>query len=493
MASQTRTYDKKKLLGQIYTPIHIVEKILKDTGFYELDFDSQTILDPACGDGRFLLSIAQYIIDNSTEGSLKARLENIHGWDIDPDAIAACRQNLNELVKPYAVDIDWNLKVIDALKQVHQQDKFDLIVGNPPYIRIQNLDQLQRDFVQKHYSFCKSGSTDAYMAFIQLGCNLVKDRGTCGFITPNSFLSSETGKPLRAYFVKTQSLRQITNYRSVRIFGNTGTYAAIFIFGKAYRDSFRYELSDYDFQYGIRNITFKELDHDSQWHLSTDQTKDLKGTALGTLCQISVGITTLADHLFIFKVLEEKDDLITAVSKKGIISTFEKALLKPVVKGSKLKRATDPISEYILFPYEKDDSGKHKIIAEDVLLRDFPHTYSYLKNVKAQLLKRDNGKKNSVAWYAFGRAQGLDSSFGKKIIFSPMNRSPNFVLYDQPDCTVYSGYYIRFEGQYEHLLAQLNSQRMADFITVAGRDFQGGYKGYNKKVIENFIITDTAG
>ncbi|MCF2446395.1 SAM-dependent methyltransferase [Dyadobacter sp. CY345] len=490
MASQTRTFDKKKLLGQIYTPIHIVEKILKDTGFYELDFSSQTILDPACGDGRFLISIAQYIIENSSIADLKRNLENIHGWDIDPDAITACRYNLDELVKPYSLDINWNLENVDALIQIDRREKFDLIIGNPPYIRIQNLANDQRLFIQQKYSFCRSGSTDTYVAFFQLACQLTNDSGTCGFITPNSFLSSETGKILRKHFVENQNLKQITNYRSVRIFGNTGTYAAITIFGKQSSETFRYELSDYDFQYGMRNIFFSELSSDSQWHLSTYEKTDLQGTALGDICQISVGLTTLADNIFLLKILEEKDGLFTAISKNGIVSKFEKAILKPIIKGSKLKNSSEPITEHIIFPYEKDDTGKHKIIPEDILKAEFPNAYKYLKKNKGPLLKRDNGKVNPVAWYAYGRAQGLDSSFGKKIIFSPMNRFPNFVLYDNPDCTVYSGYFIKYKGEYEHLLSQLNSQRMADFISIAGRDFQGGYKGYNKKVVENFIITD---
>jgi type I restriction-modification system DNA methylase subunit len=58
MASQTRTYEKKKLLGQVYTPFHIVDKILKDSGFYSTDLTGKQILDPACGDGRFLVPIA---------------------------------------------------------------------------------------------------------------------------------------------------------------------------------------------------------------------------------------------------------------------------------------------------------------------------------------------------------------------------------------------------------------------------------------------------
>ncbi|MCQ9369622.1 hypothetical protein NQ036_15440, partial [Brevibacterium sp. 91QC2O2] len=147
-------------------------------------------------------------------------------------------------------------------------------------------------------------------------------------------------------------------------------------------------------------------------------------------------------------------------------------------------------TEYILFPYEKNSENKHKIIPEIKLKNEYPHAYSYLKKVKEELSKRDNGKINSVSWYAFGRAQGLDSSFGKKIIFSPMNRFPNFILHENRDSTVYSGYFIKYNGDYQALLSQLNSQRMADFIAIAGRDFQGGYKGYNKKVVENFVITD---
>ncbi|WP_254560416.1 Eco57I restriction-modification methylase domain-containing protein [Dyadobacter diqingensis] len=490
MASQTRTYDKKKLLGQVYTPLHIVEKILQDTGFHQMDFGKQTILDPACGDGRFLIAIAQYIIDNSASEDLKQNLENINGWDIDEQAINFCRHNLDELVSPFGLEITWKLRHLDALEQIDSDEKFDLIIGNPPYIRIQNLPASLRRFVQKKYSFCYSGSTDAYVAFFQLAGCLLAENGTCGLITPNSFLSSEAGKPLRTYFVENNNLIRITNYRSVRIFGNTGTYAAITVFGKQSSNTFHYELSDYEFQYGGRDIPFAELETAGQWHLSVSKTSVLDGISLGELCQISVGITTLADNLFLFTIVEEIGHNVDAVSKKGIVSRLEKDILKPVVKGSKLKKSTDPITEYILFPYEKDECGKHKIIPEKELKAKYPNAFKYLKSVKPELLKRDNGKTNPVGWYAFGRAQGLDSSFGRKIIFSPMNRFPNFVLYDNPDCTVYSGYFIKYEGEYEPLLSQLNSQRMADFIAIAGRDFQGGYKGYNKKVVENFIITD---
>jgi hypothetical protein len=111
-----------------------------------------------------------------------------------------------------------------------------------------------------------------------------------------------------------------------------------------------------------------------------------------------------------------------------------------------------------------------------------------LLSVKEELDKRDNGRPNPAAWYAFGRSQGLDTSFGKKIIFSPMNLKPNFVYYDNPECTFYSGYCIKFEGNIDQLLPQLNSERMAEFVSMSSRDFRGGWKAYNKKIIENFEV-----
>jgi hypothetical protein len=142
-----------------------------------------------------------------------------------------------------------------------------------------------------------------------------------------------------------------------------------------------------------------------------------------------------------------------------------------------------------LFPY-KNINGKHQIISENELKALFPLAYSYLSSVKPELDKRDNGKPNPVAWYAFGRSQGLDTSFGEKIIFSPMNYRPNFIFYENPETTFYSGYCIKKINGYsiERLLLQLNSDRMDKFVSMSARDFRGGWKAYNKKIIENFEV-----
>ncbi|KAA6439247.1 N-6 DNA methylase [Dyadobacter flavalbus] len=490
MASQTRTYQKKKLLGQVYTPFHIVDKILLDSGFYNADLNSCKMLDPACGDGRFLVPLAAHILKTAPREGVVEQLQNLEGWDIDPDAIESCRRNLDELIKPFELEVNWNLHQRDALKQFNSRKRYEFIFGNPPYIRIQHLSEKQRKFIQNKYSFCSSGSTDAFLAFFQLAVRLLSKNGICGFITPNSYMTSETGKPLRSYFLESQQLIKITNYAAIPVFDNASTYTAITIFGKAPQSEFRFEQClDRSFNYQNRKVLYTELSGQHPWKLSVHAAEPENGTRLGEICRISVGITTLADGCYFFTIIEEIDGIIYAKSKSGIFAHIEKALLKPVVKGSRLKNRDEPVTEYVLFPYYQDDAGKQRIIPENILAEKFPYAYAYLLKVKPSLNRRDNGKPNAVAWYAFGRAQALDTSFGRKIIFSPMNLYPNFVLYENPEVLVYSGYFIKYDGDYEILLSQLNSRRMADFIAVAGRDFQGGYKGYNKKILENFIIT----
>ncbi|GIV44189.1 MAG: DNA methyltransferase [Bacteroidia bacterium] len=491
MASLTKTYDNQKLLGQVYTPRFVVEKILSDIGFNHPKVLGKTILDPSCGDGCFLVVVAEKIIELSPKETLQQNLEKIYGWDIDEQAIAYCLENLNNLIKNFDIQVNWNIQVCNSLKKIIEFDtqKFDFIIGNPPYIRIQHLAENERKFIQKFYKFCKSGSTDTYIAFYEL-CNfLLEKNGICGLITPNTFFYSETAKMMRAYFANKQSIIKITNYGDIQLFDNATTYSAITIFGKQTNESFIFEQAKTLTEFDTREISFQEIKNQKIWPLSANSNIKQEGIKLKEICNIHVGITTLCDKAYIFPIQEienEPDFVLAKTHFKGLVK-IEKAILKPIIKASKLKSSTDKISQYVLFPYQKVN-GKHKIIPEETLKNKFPLAYNYLLSVKEELDKRDNGKPNPVAWYAFGRSQGLDTSFGKKILFSPMNDKPNFILIENEESTFYSGYCIKYDGDYNFLLEQLNSQRLADFIAVSSRDFRGGWKAYNKKALEEFAI-----
>ena len=496
MASLAKSYSQEKLFGQVYTPNFIVCKILDDVGYNSPNILGKTIIDPACGDGRFLIEIVKRIIEFSPENDLQKNLECVSGWDIDEITIIECRQNLNNLIKEKNIDIQWNVNVVNSIKKYEKADfcvssatqKFEFIVGNPPYIRIQHLDLAQRNYIQQNYEFCKNGSTDIYIAFYELCINLLAENGICGLITPNTFLFTETARPLRLYFATNKNLVQITNYGDIQLFEDATTYSAITIFKNRKNRNFKFQKAISKTTFEEKLVKFSEL-KEPFWQLTTEKTKKIKGKKLKEICNIHVGITTLCDSAYIFPIEDIDENFVWANTRlKGKIK-LEKNILKPIIKGSKLKHSEEEIKEFVLFPYRKIND-KNTIIPEYELKTEFPLAYEYLLSVKSELDKRDNGKPNAVAWYAFGRSQGLDTSFGEKIIFSPMNEKPNFVFYSNPECTFYSGYCIKKINGFsiEKLMCQLNSDRMDKFVSMSSRDFRGGWKAYNKKIIENYEI-----
>ena len=495
MVSLQKTYDKKKLYGQVYTPSFIVTKILDEVGFTSTDVLGKKVLDPACGDGRFLIEVVRRIVNISPLEDLKKNLSCVYGWDIDENAVEECKRNLNRIVQSLGIYVNWNVTVRNTLYELPQLnllgagdlEQFDFIIGNPPYIRIQNLKETERRFIQTYYEFCKTGSTDIYIAFFELAYHLLGSDGVVGFITPNTFLYTETARNLREFFAKGGYIRKIFNYGDIQLFDDAITYSAITIFTKKAQNSFDYYLAVTKDEFKHRVIEFKELLGQKSWRLSTDVHEKVKGVRLGDICSIHVGITTLCDKAYIFPIEPIDDKTVWAYTKLGGKVKLEKAILKPIIKASKLKGSDDPIREYILFPYQKVD-GKMKIIPEELLRKDFPLAYQYLLAIKPELDKRDKGRPNPVAWYAFGRNQSLDTCFGKKIIFSPMNRKPKFILYENEECLVYSGYFIKYDGDLQSLLERLNSLEMEHFISVSSRSFRNGWKAYNKKAIEDFIV-----
>jgi adenine-specific DNA-methyltransferase len=223
------------------------------------------------------------------------------------------------------------------------------------------------------------------------------------------------------------------------------------------------------------------------WNFFDDEVIHKNEKKLGEIADIHVGITTMADKLYIFKVHKNNGNTTEVLTKSGEIMEMESDILKPITKASTLKSSEQPIEEAILFPYTKCNE-RHVVIREMELRENYPLAYAYLKSVRKELDKRDAGKPNPVAWYAFGRSQGLDTSFGAKILFSPMNRRPNFVWRPEVEATFYSGYCIKYDGDPELLLNQLNSERMQKHIESSGRDYRGGWKAYNKTNVSQFTL-----
>ena len=491
MASLQKKYTAAKLNGQIYTPAFLVAKILDDIGYAGKQLLGKTLLDPACGDGRFLCEAARRIAAVSPPDCLVQHWACLYGWDIDPEAVAACIRNLDQIAAPYGLSPAWNIAQRNALTEPYPH-QFDAIVGNPPYVRIQHIDETQRRYLQQHYQFCRNGSTDIYIAFFEYCYQHLAPEGICALLTPNTFFYTQTAQTLRNFFADKQNLIQISNYADIQLFDKATTYSAITLFDRRRRDTFLFQKAISPLQFAQKQIGFEQLKQRT-WQLSTEDAPPPLSDAqkLGNIAQIHVGITTLCDKAYIFRISQTDGQHALAHTALAGEVWLEKSLLRPIVKASTLKSSSQAIVEYILFPYQKNERQQHRIIPEAELAQQYPRAYAYLQTVKPHLDRRDNGKPNSVAWYAFGRSQGLDTGFGPKILFSPMNKTPNFIAFDREECTFYSGSCIK-PHQAQHtapLLNQLNSLRMGQFIALSARDFRNGWKAYNKQIVANFDVS----
>jgi len=492
---------KKKLQGAVPTPEWIVNLILDRVGYID-NLDKKSIIDPACGDGNFLVVVLDRLLNYlekhkfSNSDKMKIIEKNIFGIDVNENVLKKCNENLNKILERHNIKqkVKFNLYKRDALDVDENKkilEKFDFVVGNPPYIRIQNLDKKERKYIQDNYSFCKSGSTDIYIAFFQMGISLLNSEGILSFITPNTYFYTNTGKELRKYFRENKLIKEIINFDDKQVFDGVTAYTSITALEKNNtKNSFDYYFYTNKLKY-VGSIPFSKL-NDDKWILDKNEIIDkileieTRGKKLGEIAEIHVGITTLADDIYIFENPLFKDNIAIIKLKNGAEYKIEKSILKPIIKVSTLKNSNDEQNRFIIFPY-KLVNGKYVVLSEEELKQKYPLTYKYFLSVKERLLKRDKGKKISP-WYAFGRTQGLNTSFGEKILISPIGNKPNFIVWKKPEYTFYSGYCIKYNGDLNKLVKQLNFEDMDFYIKHTSRAYRGGYRSYSKSFIYNFGV-----
>jgi len=501
----------RKLNGAFYTPYFIVDYINKKVIISKEDIK---VCDPSCGSGIFLVDAAEKISKTLKRPIISVIENNIYGVDIDPRSVKRTKLILSLLALingEYKEKINFNIKVGDSLdprsfnwreefKEIFDtKNGFDGIVGNPPYVRIQNLRNEIRERIQKGWYTASSGNIDLYIVFFELGFKLLNETGKLGYITPNSYFSSFAGKKLRIFLTDKKIIKEIVDFNHIQIFEDVTTYTCITILDKKPKEEFNYLIIDNkDELKNLSNLQFKKIKYNilnnDKWILLDKKEFELIrkietiGTPLKRLVRISVGLATLADRLYILENLKEKDGYYIK-KYKGELYCIEKEITKEIIKTSIIKTEEDieKNKRRIIFPYKKTNR-EYIIIPEEELRKKYPQCYNYFLAIKEELAKRDKGRKKYVTWYAYGRTQGIGTNFGEKILTPTMSLKPTFVICKKEDATFYAGYGIFYKGDLEILKKVLNSKIMKFYINKTSKVYRGGYRSYAKTFIQNFSI-----
>ncbi len=436
---------KGKELGIVYTPCEIADYIVKNTIKAE-DIIANPyikILDPSCGCGNILIECFLYLKKvyeiNLEELNIKNNLKlsksqitkhiidnNLFGFDLDSNALKILAIDLYNITHYINKD---NLINRDFLMD-ENIIKYDVIIGNPPYIGHKAVNKEYSKELKKKYNSIYKDKGDIFYCFFQSALNRLNKKGKLAFITSRYFIEAPSGEELRKILKEVCSLYKIVDFYGIRPFKKAGIDPVIIFLineqelndnieiikpiqnlpknkEKFYNSLFLSKGNHYK-----KFFINKNLLNNKGWILRDEKERNIISkieeksfTHLFNICESYQGIITGCDKAFVVddKIIKESD--------------LEKNVIKPWIKSS-----------YI----EKNHIKKHNkyLIYSDSIKKeeDYPNVIKHIEKQKPKLLERRECKRGVRKWYElqWGRKQEIFEM--EKIIFPYKSSNNRFIL-----------------------------------------------------------------
>jgi adenine-specific DNA-methyltransferase len=399
-----------------------------------------------------------------SSNEIKKLLETfIHGIEIDAENYKNVISNLNKVLVEYklSIRVNWDITLGDATEIDKFNGKMDFVVGNPPYIRNHDMN-----FDYKKFSFAKS-MTDLYIIFFEIGINMLNRSGKLVYITPNSYLTSKSGLPLRQKMIEGNMIEAVLDLGHFNPFKTVTTYPIITILKNNKRNHRVdiYKLQDFK----SRKINSLE---DNSFYIN-DQfyfTSEYSLTKLKAILECE-------SNNYVFDV---KNGLATNADAVYYSNDFDanNSIVIPAYKASTGKYTK------LIYPYNK----LGRPISESELKKN-KEIYKYLLSNKDILLDRSLQKNTN--WYEFARSQALLDVYKKKIAINTIIRSVDTLKISMLDSgtAIYSGLYIlcNDERNFKKIFNILRSNEFIDYVKALNKDKNGLYFYITSTDVKKYI------
>ena len=485
---------------------------------------SLRIVDPACGSGVFLVMAFEYMKDELfrvndkiaklegsrgyTEDLLEPDSEilanNLFGVDVNSESVEITKLSLWIKTARHGKELDSlskNIRVGDSLIEnanyaylehgfdwatafpevMVEEGGFDLVIGNPPYVRMELLKAL-KPYLETRYEVV-SDRADLYCYFYERGLRLLKPGGRLGYISSNKFFKTRSSKPLREYLLREATIESVVDFGDLQVFEGVTTYPAIVILRRSAAPQ-EHELRFW------KVAALPEANFRASWVGAADVypqaaldegSWELEGAAMLALrSKIRNGRPTLKEvygsPLYGIKTGLNAAFVIDTATKERLCAEDPRSLdlLKPFLEGKDLKRwRAEPRGRWLIY-----------IPKNRVNIDEYPAIRDWLLPSREDLEKRATKQ----AWYELQQAQEAYARHfeAPKISYPHFNKERNFFYEATGAFSNDKSYMLPFADLC--LLALLNSRVLWFVLSSMSPPVRGGFHELRVHYVEQLPI-----
>ncbi|EFO4817148.1 class I SAM-dependent DNA methyltransferase [Campylobacter coli] len=378
---------------------------------------------------------------------------------------------------------EWRFEFPEILDDDGNFKGFDLIIGNPPYIRQEELKEL-KPHLAKNYKVYK-GTSDIYTYFYELGFNVLKDRGgVLSYITSNKYTRAGYGEALREFLLKNVKFLEYTDLNGIKVFDSATVDTSILCFekSKSKDNKFKYlALSNEILKTCAYNIglykDFAEFSQNSlskeSFTFSDENTSALKakieriGTPLKEWQGLNIyrGILTGYNEAFI--ITTEKRNEILANCKDEAEKERTAKLIRKMLRGRDIKRYSYEWAGLWVINTHNGYKNQNGEKVEAINIENYPSLKKHFDEFYPQLEKRaDKG----LTPYNLRNCAYIEEFEKEKIVYSEIVRKPQFYLDVNLNFYAEATSFILTGENLKYLIAFLNN----DFVAFIFKTFYAG-------------------
>lgn len=462
---------------QVFTPANYVNELLNNVN-YSKNLYGKKILENSCGDGNILFAIVQrYIDDCKKQGYSITKIRNgltrdIHGIEIDPIQYEKCIKRLNELAEINGIkSVTWDITNEDYLKK-NDKAKYQYIIGNPPYITYQEMEEENQKYLKKNFISCKKGKFDYCYAFIEKSINSLDVNGRMAYVVPSSIFKTVYGDTLRNIMMP--YMLKIIDYTYEKIFDNALVKSSIVVLHANNQKGILHYID----RSNNKNLFLATNSFGNKWFF-TEKSND-GNRRFGDYFKVSHAVATLLNKAFVLKegTYKECNNFYICNGHR-----IEKKIVKDTASPRSLRYNK---KEKIIFPYYyiKGQVNRYK---EEEFVKFFPGANSYLSDYLKQL--NDRKSDENTKWYEYGRSQALAGLNTDKLLISTVITSEVAVYLLPPDYIPYAGMYITAKNTVvtiNEAIKILQEKKFMQYVMEVGIPISGSSFRITSKDIEDY-------